>query len=186
MPFKRNAGPELAAQTGMLCVLSRAQSASAIRQIQNPQLANVETNRDVSNSWELGNAGQSMSFSTKTCANGSQTVSQERHVITAIKTCFSNSERGQASPGGTDMSLCHRCFCNGRLQWVCHIIAIKKAESSHLGLPIARRRFGHDDAPVNAALNPGSWVPPGAVDAWGRFRLGWWVRVFRSAREWVG
>ena len=142
MPFKRNAGPELAAQTGMLCVLSRAQSASAIRQIQNPQFANVETNRDVSDSCELDNARQSLSYSTKTCANGSRTISQERHVITAIKTCFSNSKRGQASPGGTGISLCHRCFCNGRLQWVCHIIAIKKDKSPHLGLPIVRRRPG--------------------------------------------
>lgn len=37
--------------------------------------------------------------------------------------------------------------------------------------------------PERCVLNPGSWVPPGA-EKWGDF--GPWVRVFQSARRWVG
>lgn len=38
--------------------------------------------------------------------------------------------------------------------------------------------------PERCVLNPGSWVPPGAEDGWGNY--GPWVRVFQSARRWVG
>ena len=38
--------------------------------------------------------------------------------------------------------------------------------------------------PERCVMNPGSWVPPGAQDQWGDF--GPWIRVFRSARGWVG
>lgn len=38
--------------------------------------------------------------------------------------------------------------------------------------------------PERCVLNPGSWVPPGKLEEWGDF--GPWIRVFQSARRWVG
>ena len=38
--------------------------------------------------------------------------------------------------------------------------------------------------PERCVLNPGSWVPPGAENEWGDH--GPWLRVFQSARRWVG
>lgn len=38
--------------------------------------------------------------------------------------------------------------------------------------------------PERCVMNPGSWVPPDAQDEWGDF--GPWIRIFQSARRWVG
>lgn len=38
--------------------------------------------------------------------------------------------------------------------------------------------------PERCVMNPGSWVPPGAQEEWGDF--GPWIRIFQSARRWVG
>ena len=38
--------------------------------------------------------------------------------------------------------------------------------------------------PERCVLNPGSWVPTGAQEEWGDF--GPWIRVFQSARRWIG
>lgn len=38
--------------------------------------------------------------------------------------------------------------------------------------------------PERCVMNPGSWVPEEEAKGWGDF--GPWMRVFRSARRWVG
>ncbi len=38
--------------------------------------------------------------------------------------------------------------------------------------------------PERCVANPGSWVPSEEAEKWGDF--GPWVRIFQSARRWVG